>query len=45
MNSEIKKIISISGILTVLFTLTIVHAFADADFTSSFDNMGRLLKK
>ena len=40
MNTEIQKIIRISGILTVMLSLTMVSVFADTDFPSSFDGTG-----
>ena len=40
MTIEIKKIIRISGILTVMLALTMVSVFADTDFTSSFGDTG-----
>jgi len=40
MNTEIQKIIRISGILIVMLSLAMVSVFADTTFTSSFDDMG-----
>jgi len=40
MNTEIKKIIRISGLLTVMLSLAMVSVFADTTYTLSFDDTG-----
>jgi len=40
MNTEIKKIIRISGLLTVMLSLAMVSVFADTTYTPSFDDTG-----